>query len=301
MDATIHHLPPASSVFDWPAIARMADGYLDDWLALVNARYPTQQIQVLKQPSDDSAYCGWTFNIANLYGPLVVQVVAGGPLCPVSSRVNRLDLWCGPAADYDPLAAGLGVHGRISTLVVTQTGPTPLPFTSDNYPTSANWIAANSAAAPHVNDYFCCSGEVVGGEYFACGQSDASGVYRRLHFLIAREQTYGQWLVMCHAQTGWTMITGRAAAPGYRYLCRASTNGIWQQALLYDYGWPAIVNSSTFQSDVFPVLFEQALVLPSDFVVRENTQPLTTGQADGRPTDFFCSIGGNLAVLIDLS
>ncbi len=302
MPATIHPIPPASLAYDWPLLARRIDAHLRDWLAIVNTRYPQQSIAVLKAPADDADFCGWTLSIANPYEALIAQVIAGGPLCPQLDRRCRLDVWLGKATDHDPLAPGLGVHGGITTTFLGN-AQTPLPLTSELFPSTANMLASSSNDFRHLQDVFVAVCTTPGGEFFAAGQSDHSAFPSadRLFFLLSREMATNQWILLSFGVTGCTLIAGRAEPPGFRFLARVSSNHLWVLRSTGDYCWPAVLNTATYQWYQGPVILEKALILPSDIVAVTNQKALTIGQASGRPPDeFFCSIGAGLAVSFQL-
>ncbi|MCP9820043.1 hypothetical protein KBZ18_11135 [Synechococcus sp. Cruz-9H2] len=299
MVATLYNLPPAGPTLDWPDLARRAAPQLQAWLDLVNPRYPLQPITVLKEPAQDSAWCGWTLRLENKYSPMVAQMLAGGPLCPVVDRQNRFDVWFGRAADYDPLDTSRGVHGVVYTTVTTDSGGSIASITSNTTGLNNKLSPTAGPNPPHLEDYFIFSGEIAGQEYFGMSMVSSGGFQNNLLFLITREITEGQWLVMSYLQNGCTMMTGRAIAPGFRQLIRLTTQWLWQPVLTNHFGWPVLVNSTTYAHQSGPVSLEAPLILPSEFLARARSAPLWTAQVEGLPVGQFCvTVGGNLAVLI---
>lgn len=292
MPANLLYLPPKALTLDWPDVARRADVPLRDWLAVVNARYLAQPITVLKGPADDALFCGWTLRIENRYGPMIAQGLAGGPLCAQVDRRNRWDVWFAQAADYNP-AGGNGVHGSTGTTFVDGNGATQL-LTSDGL--TLNNLSPN---ANYESDMFVFWGTTAGQEYFGMAQANTSSFYSFLHWLIVREVTHDQWLVLSSLRSGATMMTGREGGVGFRSLCRVTSDWLLTQAVTDAITRPVVVNSSTFNNYEEPILFEQALVLPAELAARNSLQPLTTAQVSGGPPDeFWMQVGGNLLVMI---
>ncbi|MCT0247008.1 MULTISPECIES: hypothetical protein [unclassified Synechococcus] len=299
MAATLSYLPPAGATLDWPDLARRAAAQLEAWLALVNGRYPQQQITVLHGPADDAAWCGWTLQIESKHSALVAQMLAGGPLCPVPDRQNRFDVWFGLLADYDPLDSSRGVHGVVDTAVATDGFGATALITSNTSLASNRLSPTAGPNPPHLQDYFVFSGETEGQEYFGLSMASASSSQSNLLFLITREVSEGQWLVMSYLQNGCTMITDRSAAPGFRQLIRLGSQWLWQPMLGTSFAWPVVVNSTSYAFYQGPVIIEPALVLPADFLCRALLTPLWTSQVDTAPPgQFVVTVGGNLAVRI---
>jgi hypothetical protein len=167
------------------------DGPLRDWVALVSPRDPLRPLEIVEGPGQEAGRTGWTIQATD----------------PNADPQGRVHLWTALHTTLADVSTVLGCSrlrsenpGAYSTLVGTGSDGTIL---SSGFSLTFGFPFALTITAS----------EQPGQEWFTATIAQGS-VSNRVHsLLIAREQTFGGWLLMASTATALAAMGRQGVAP----------------------------------------------------------------------------------------